>query len=66
MTRPIKLILPEGNRDALSMNVNTPGRLCIEGSRDSCMREYQMKIEAMLTKIPGFAFMSYRQIVFFN
>ena len=62
---PIKVILPEGDRVALSIDIHTPCRLCI-GSTSSCRKEYHSKVEAMLTKIPGFFFMSYRQIVFFN
>ena len=64
-TRPINMILPEGIRLPLSIDTTTPCRLCI-GTEGNCKSEFIVEIEAMLTKIPGFFFMSYRQIAFFN
>jgi hypothetical protein len=60
----IKVILPEGFRDALSVDTETAGRFCLgysyNTSDSACDNVYRAKIRAMLTKIPGFLFMSYR------
>ena len=67
-TDQIKLIIPEGFRDALSLNTGTSARFCIgygfNTSDAACNHIYRAKIRAMATKIPGFLFMSYRQIIY--
>ena len=63
----IKVLVPEGFRDALSLDTSTQARMCARyqyDNSDNCNNVYRMKIRAMITKIPGFLFMSYRQIAF--
>lgn len=76
----INLILPEGFRDALSLDTTTTARVCVNDAYGrsisghtgagifgsllmapaSCDLPYQSKVKAMVTKIPGFLFSSYR------
>ena len=59
----IRVLVPEGYREALSIDTQTQGRLCTRyqyDSSDNCVNTYRLKVRAMITKIPGFLFMSYR------
>lgn len=63
----IGLIIPEGFRDELSVDTTTSARICLNyqlESTASCPYPFEADIKAMLTKIPGFFFMSYRQIAY--
>lgn len=63
----VSLIIPEGFRDELSVDTKTSARICVNfqlESTDGCPYPYEADIKAMLTKIPGFFFMSYRQIAY--
>jgi hypothetical protein len=65
--RQINVLIPEGFRDALSLDTKTAARICVNFLLDldnSCSFPYQANIKALITKIPGFLFMSYRQIAF--
>ena len=65
--RQINVLVPEGFRDALSLDTKTAARICVNfllESDSSCSFPYQANIKALITKIPGFLFMSYRQIAF--
>ena len=65
--RQINVLVPEGFRDALSLDTKTAARICVNFLLDldnSCSFPYQANIKALITKIPGFLFMSYRQIAF--
>lgn len=56
----IKLLIPEGFRDVLSLDTSTQARLC-NNPGDYCREIFRAKIRAMIAKIPGpFIFMSYR------
>jgi ABC-type antimicrobial peptide transport system permease subunit len=49
----------------MSMDTDTPARLCVNFVvRQPCAIPYEANIKGLITKIPGFLFMSYRQIVF--
>ena len=61
----IKILIPEGYRDVLSLDTATQARICpkkMNGPSDGpCFKIYRTKIRAMITKIPGpFIYMSYR------
>jgi len=59
--KPINILIPEGFRDALSMDTKTPARLCLNFVvNQACSIPYEANILGMITKIPGFFFMSYR------
>jgi hypothetical protein len=62
----VKILVPEGYRDVLSLDTTTQARLCNkQGGGDYCYQIFRSKIRAMITKIPGpFIYMSYRQIAF--
>jgi len=64
-TKPIpeiKLLIPEGYRDILSLDTTTQARLSYNQQSSQVFRG---RIRAMITKIPGpFLYMSYRQIFF--
>jgi hypothetical protein len=63
----VNLIIPEGFRDALSISTETSAKLCMNFATErqsECPFPYQASIKGMLTKVPGFFFMSYRQAVF--
>lgn len=62
----VKILVPEGYRDVLSLDTTTQARLCNKiGAGDYCYQIFRSKIRAMITKIPGpFIYMSYRQIAF--
>jgi hypothetical protein len=69
LTQEIKVLVPEGFRDGLSIDTSTPARMCLTASSNTnsaaCENVYRARVRGMLTKIPGFTFMSYRQIMFF-
>ena len=47
------------------MDTKTPAKLCVNFVvNQPCSLPYEANILGMITKIPGFFFMSYRQIVF--
>jgi|LauGreDrversion4_2_1035121.scaffolds.fasta_scaffold913694_2 hypothetical protein len=51
----------------MSMDTKTSARICVNfvlDSSDSCYFPYETDIKAMITKIPGFTFGSFRQVVF--
>jgi len=54
----VKVIVPEGYRDVLSLDTQRGARICI-GSRRNCKTAFKVKVRAMLTKIPGFFFTAY-------
>jgi hypothetical protein len=59
--KPINILIPEGFRDALSMDTKTDARLCVNFVvNQACSLPYEVNILGMITKIPGFFFMSYR------
>jgi hypothetical protein len=62
----IKLLIPEGYRDTLSLDTTTQAKLCNKINGNSACREiYRAKIRGMITKIPGpYFYTSYRQISF--
>lgn len=58
---PINILIPEGFRDALSMDTKTQARLCVNFVvNQPCALPYEANIKGLITKIPGFLFMSYR------
>ena len=62
-TSDLRMLVPEGFRDAFSFDTKTNGRLCIRSqfnSTKSCNHIFRANIRAMVTKMPGFFFMSYR------
>ena len=62
-TDEIKVLIPEGFRDVLSLDTSTQARLCMRyqfNASDSCASVYKTKVRAMITKIPGFIFSSYK------
>lgn len=61
----LKVILPEGFRDVLSLDTTRPARICI-GQRRVCKTAYRVKIRAMLTKLPGWYFTAYQSAQFFS
>ena len=54
----IKVLVPEGLRDFLSMDTTRSARMCI-GKKDNCKTAYRMKVRAMITKLPGYYFTAY-------
>ena len=63
----LRVLIPEGYRDVLSVDTTTQARLCPSDSSsgDICNKIYRAKIRAMITKIPGpFIYTSYRQIAY--
>ena len=70
MTEQIKLIIPEGYRDALSLDTKTQAMLCISytsnGNIGTCNNIYRAKIRGMLSKMPSYYFSKFRDIIFFG
>lgn len=64
-TKEIKVIVPEGYRDVLSLDTSRPARICF-GSKGNCKTSYRVKVTAMLTKIPGFYFTGYQSAQFYG
>lgn len=56
--KEIRVIVPEGYRDVLSLDTTRPARLCI-GSRRDCRAAYKVNVRAMATKMPGWWFTAY-------
>jgi|LauGreDrversion4_2_1035121.scaffolds.fasta_scaffold283489_3 hypothetical protein len=58
----LKLLIPEGYRDVLSLDTTTQGRICNKYSgANYCNEIFRSKIRGMISKIPGpFLFTSYR------
>ena len=44
----IKIMVPEGFRDVISLDTTRPARICV-GKRRKCKYEYRAKVRAMLT-----------------
>ena len=63
--KEIKVLIPEGLRNPLSLDTTRNARLCL-GSRSNCEVSYKVKIQAMLTKTPGFLFTAYQSAMFFS
>jgi hypothetical protein len=64
LTEEIKVLIPEGLRDPLSVSAGQEARLCI-GREGACDTAYKVKIRAMITKFPGFQlFTSYQSAQF--
>ena len=59
----IKLTVPEGFRDTLSLDTKRSAKLCVS---DDCKLQYRVKVRAMLTKMPGFRYTAYQSAQFFN
>ena len=60
-TQQLKILIPEGYRDGLSVNTDEAARICMQFIKGGhCATPFRAKIRAMITKIPGFFFMSYR------
>jgi hypothetical protein len=55
LDREINVIIPEGYKYEVSINVHTPSILYWSGW-------YRIKVRHMATKVPGFQFSSYRAI----
>jgi hypothetical protein len=53
----INIIIPEGYRDAVSLDTDKIGRMCVGYD---CQSIYQAKIVAMLKKMPGWYFTAYQ------
>jgi hypothetical protein len=60
----LKILIPEGLRDVLSVDTTTQARVCNKNqNNDNCNNVYRTKIRAMITKVPGpFFYTSYRQV----
>jgi hypothetical protein len=63
--KEIKVIIPEGYRDVLSLNTGRPARICV-GSKRDCKTAYKVKIRGMMTKLPGWWFTGYQSAQFFG
>ena len=55
LTEEIRVLIPEGLRDPLSLNTDREARICI-GNQGSCDTAYKVKIRAMISKFPGFQY----------
>lgn len=55
----IRILVPEGFREVYSIDTKNFGRLCLKPSSGSCNQIFKANVRAMITKIPGFFFMSY-------
>lgn len=53
LTEGIKVLIPEGLRDPLSMSTKVSGRFCIGLETNNCLNSYKVKVRAMVTKMPG-------------
>jgi len=63
----LNLIVPEGFRNQLSVDTKTQALVCMNylgNGAGSCDFPYKGSIKALVKKIPGFFFSSYRQISF--
>ena len=60
--KQIKVIIPEGYRDVLSLDTTRSARICI----NDCKSAYKVKIRAMITKMPGWFFTGYQSAQFFG
>lgn len=65
--KQVKLVIPEGLRNPLSVDTQTPGKLCISADRygDGCDRILRVSFRAMAAKMPGMLFSAYQQVQFF-
>jgi hypothetical protein len=64
----VKLLIPEGLREVLSVDTKTQARIC-KAYKNSpagvCNKVYRIKVRGMITKVPGpFFYTSYRQVAF--
>ena len=58
-TETINILMPEGFRESHALDTQSTGKLCI-GSLDQCQASYRVKIQAMVTKMPGLFFTGYK------
>jgi len=63
--KEVKVLVPEGYRDVLSLDTSRPARICV-GSRRDCKTAYKVKVRGMLTKMPGWFFTAYQSAQFFS
>lgn len=61
--KQINIIVPEGYRDACSMDTAKVARMCVG---NGCKATYQAKIVGMLKKMPGWYFTAYQSAQFFS
>ena len=69
VTEQIKVIIPEGLRDPLSMTTKRDARICISSSKRYCdpNNEYRSTVRSMVKKMPGFLlFTSYQTAQFLS
>lgn len=52
-TEGIKIIVPEGLRDPISINTRVNSKFCIGNETHNCLHSYKVKVRAMATKMPG-------------
>mmetsp|Transcript_2325 Transcript_2325/g.3973 ORF Transcript_2325/g.3973 Transcript_2325/m.3973 type:complete len:755 (-) Transcript_2325:38-2302(-) len=64
-TQQIKVVIPEGLRNPLSIDTTKEGRICTSRG-SSCNLEYRMKVRSMVQKMPGFLFFTAYQSAQFN
>mmetsp|Transcript_39600 Transcript_39600/g.38148 ORF Transcript_39600/g.38148 Transcript_39600/m.38148 type:complete len:217 (+) Transcript_39600:970-1620(+) len=68
-TPNIKVLIPEGLRDVLSIDTEVTAKVCVGDNDDtsgsSCSFPFISTVRGMATKIPGYTFSSYKQIAFF-
>lgn len=68
-TEDIKMLVPEGLRDVLSIDTETTTRLClgynVYSQSVNCQLNYKGKIRAMVSKMPAFLFSKFRQVMYF-
>lgn len=58
-TDTINVLVPEGLRESYAINTESTAKLCI-GSVSRCPASYRVRIQAMITKLPGFLFTGYK------
>ena len=58
-TETINVLAPESFRESHALDAQSTGKLCI-GSIDRCQASYRVKIQAMVTKMPGLFFTGYK------
>ena len=59
----IKIILPEGLKYGLSMDVDTPALMQFDNDRNSL--KFRTKVRHMASQLPGMFFSKYRRVQFF-
>jgi hypothetical protein len=64
-TQQIKMILPQGIKDVLSITGGDSIKLNIENTSSLSNMNFRVLVRGMPQKVPGFFFMSYKQVQFF-